>query len=38
MMVRNENMDRNLLLVHMTGANIELIFYKIEYLVGEENS
>jgi hypothetical protein len=37
-MVRSEIMDTNLLLVHTTGANIKLIFYKIEYLPGEENS
>jgi hypothetical protein len=37
-MVRNEITDTNLLLVHMIGANIKLIFYKIEYVVDEENS
>jgi hypothetical protein len=37
-MVRSDNMNTNLLLVHTRGANIKLIFYKIEYLMGEENS
>jgi hypothetical protein len=31
-------MNSNLLLVNTTGANIELIFYKIEYLVDGESS